>query len=127
MREADHFYSVLEGIRKRSRPGSGLRDAGEDEAKRAFERLVIPVTGDTVASELFRWWSEKYGAEDEPRWERLGHIAAFVLGDFDDGTMELDADDWDAIRDAVAGEADDLDLDTLTRLMTDLVSRGVLD
>jgi len=127
MREADHFYSVLEGIKKRSRVGNGMRDSGGDEAKRAFDRLVQPVVGEVVAADLFGWWSEKYGAGETPAYDRLGHIASFVLGDFDDAVMELDADDWSAIRDALAGEAEDLDLDILARLMTELVSRGALD
>ena len=125
MREADHFYSELSGIARRGANHSSTDD-WKEAPKRAFSRLVDPIVGPVPAEELFRHWLGRHGSGDEPRFEKLGHIASFILGDYDDAAMDLDADDWSAIRDIVSAEAEEMDLDELTRLMTDLVSRGAL-
>jgi len=119
MRDSDHFYSELETLARRG----GTDPAG---AERAFLRLAVPVVGETAAEEIFRYWLERHGASSPIAWVKLGHFAAFVLGDYDDATMDLDADDWSAVRDIVSAEAEELDMDDLTRLMADLVSHGAL-
>jgi hypothetical protein len=124
MKPSDHFYSELDASARRNR---GLFTAAVESAALSFSRLVSPTVGGDVADELFGWWRERYGLSDQPRWEKLGHIASFVLGDYDDTTMDLDRDDWEAIRDVLSDAADELDLDVLGKLMADLVSHGALD
>jgi hypothetical protein len=119
MRASDHFYSELDAIARR-----GETDLHHPE--RAFLKLAVPVVGEVAAGELFHWWAERHASAGSVGWAKLGHIASFVLGDYDDSTMDLDSEDWAAIRDIVSAEAEELDLDDLTRLMADLVSRGAL-
>jgi len=134
MRPADHIYSELEAI-ARSLQAAKARAPEESQAstKSAFEsvktifmRQAVPVLGESAASELFVWWSERYGTADEPRFDKLAHIASFLIGDYDDGKMDLDAQDWAYIRDSISAEAEEMNMDTLSRLMTDLVNRGAL-
>jgi hypothetical protein len=124
MRESDHFYSELVQVARRNR---GSLAAAIEEASLAFSQLVSSIVGADIADELFGWWQERYAGGAAPQWEKLGHIAAFTLGDYDETTMDLDKDDWVAIRDILSGAADELDLDVLSRLMADLVSHGALD
>jgi len=119
MRASEHFYSELDGISRRN-------ETKLDYAERAFAKLTAPVVGETASEELFRWWAERHAAAAPFRWEKLGHLASFVLGDYDDSTMDLDSDDWAAVRDIVSAEAEEMNLDDLTRLMAELVSRGAL-
>jgi hypothetical protein len=123
MRASDHFYTELDLAARRNR---GSTVSAAEEASYAFRRLVGPTVGEDTAEELFNWWLERHGGET-PRWDKLGHIGAFILGDYDAATMDLDQEDWEAIRDILSAAADELDLDVLSRLMSDLVSRGVLD
>ncbi|NJL26124.1 MAG: hypothetical protein HC902_13805 [Calothrix sp. SM1_5_4] len=124
MRASDHFYSELDAAARRNVVHRALQSR---VLALAFSRLVAPVVGDDVALELFNWWQERYGAGEGPIWEKLAHIASFVLGDYDGATMDLDEADWEAIRDILSDAAEVLDLDVLSRLMVELVSRGALD
>lgn len=85
-----------------------------------------PVVGEIVTEDLFDHWMGKYGGGEAPDFERLGDLASFLVGDFDDDRMRLDGEDWEAIRDCVSAEADEMNLDQLTRIMSDLVSHGAL-
>lgn len=96
------------------------------EAERVFKRLVVPVLGEEAASELFLHWRDRYGSGETPNFEVLGHLASFIIGEYDDASMKLDAEDWETIREILSAEAETLNLDELTRLMGDLVSRGAL-
>lgn len=118
MRPSDHFFTELDRIAKR---------ADSSEAERAFVRLTAPVIGEDAAAELFRHWVDRYGSGETPAFEPLGYLAAFIIGEYDDGTMTLDADDWAAVRDVISAEAESMNLDELTRLMGELVARGALD
>lgn len=119
MRASDHFYSELDGLARRN-------ETDLDFAERSFVRLTAPVVGEVASGELFRWWAERHAAALPYAWTKLGHLAAFVLGDYDDSSMDLDSADWSAIRDIVSAEAEVMNLDELTRLMAELVSRGAL-
>ena len=124
MRASDHFYTELEISARRNR---GSPATAFEDASLAFSRLVAPIVATDVAEALFNWWLERYGGGDTPCWEKLAHIGAFILGDYDAVTMDLDHDDWEAIRDILSEAAEELDLDVLSRLMAELVSRGALD
>lgn len=117
MRPSDHFFTELDRIAKR---------ADLSEAERAFVRMTAPVVGEDAAAELFRGWVDRYGSGQPPSYAHLGYIAAFIVGEYDDATMKLGDDDWEAIRDVVSAEAESMNLEELTRLMGELVSRGAL-
>lgn len=120
MRASDHFYSELDALARRA--------AGDPlSAERGFSRLAAPVVGEVASGELFRWWRERHASGPSVGWDKLGHLAAFVLGEYDDASMDLDAEDWASVRDIVSAEAEEMNLADLTRLMADLVSRGALD
>lgn len=120
MRPSDHFYSELESTARHG-------DVQPKSAEHSFTRLTAPVVGDVAAGELFRFWEERHAAAKPIQWEKLGHLAAFILGDYDDASMDLDKKDWEAVRDIMSAEAESMNLDDLTRIMADLVSRGALD
>jgi len=124
MRPADHFLSELEALGRNSASGSVV--PAEDHLLRSFSRLVDPVVGREVAEDLFVLWNERFGSGPTPHWAALGYIAAFVLGDYQADSMPLDADTWAGIREAVNLGAGTMDLDTLTRLMGDLMARGAV-
>ncbi len=105
---------------------SGSVGPAEDHLYRSFARLVDPVVGREVAEDLFALWSDRLGAGPIPDFAALGYIAAFILDEYEAVSMPLDADTWAGIREAVSLGAQTMDLDTLTRLMGDLMARGAL-
>ena len=58
--------------------------------------------------------------------EKLGAIASFLEGS-SDGTECLTNSDWHKLSDCVKWQADDLDIDILSAMMTVLVEKGALD
>lgn len=120
MRASEHFYTELEGIARKA-------NAEPSSAEHAFYRLTAPIVGEAAAEELFRFWEERHAAAGAIDWPKLGHLASFILGDYDDATMDLNKDDWAAVRDIMSAEAEEMNLEDLTRIMADLVSRGALD
>jgi len=77
--------------------------------------------------ELFKYWKDSYARQTVPDYVRLGFLAAFVLNEFDETTMNLSPEDFEEIRDTLSSVADEVHIDTLTTLMTELVSRGYLN
>jgi len=134
MRPADHIYSELELIAhslqaakaRAPEKSAALIKSALESAKTIFMRPAVPILGESAASELFAWWSDRHGSADEPRFEKLAHIGSFLIGDYDDEKMDLDTDDWVYIRDSISAEAEEMNMDTLSRLMTDLVNRGAM-
>ncbi len=126
MRSSDHFYSDLSGLAKRNR---GDKQAIEAAARRAFVAACAPSVGDTCAQAFFEHWLGRYDGlgDSDTALARLGDIASFVTGDWDEETMELDGEDWASFNDILSAEAEDLDMEVLARLMTFLVERGALD
>jgi hypothetical protein len=61
---------------------------------------------------------------------KLGYIAAFFLGQYDDDSMNaasrLEKEDWRNIRSILEEAAGDIDLNTLTLLMGKLLEQGAL-
>ena len=54
-------------------------------------------------------------------------MAAFFLGEYDSPSMPLDQADWQEIRGTLEDVSGEMDLNILTALMGELLSRGVLD
>jgi hypothetical protein len=120
MRPVDHFLS------KADRVSSAALDG---ETRRRFERdfvaLVGPVLGVAVAADLYSRAMDRSAADSALR--KLGAMAAFFLEDYDDETMPLEKDDWEEIRGTLEDVSEEIDIKTLTALMGELLSRGVLD
>ncbi|MDR1238612.1 MAG: hypothetical protein LBK27_00700, partial [Treponema sp.] len=54
----------------------------------------------------------------------FGSLAAFFLGEFDGASMNLEDDEWEDIRETLEEVSGAMNLNTLTLLMGDLLSRG---
>jgi hypothetical protein len=126
MLASDHLLSELASLARRREASPAAAAAAVESAELSFKRAVVPVVGTTVAEELFAWWRDE-AAAGPSGFERLGYIAAFLLGEYEQASMPLPADAWSQVREALSAEAESLDLDVLTKLMGELVSRGVLD
>ncbi|MDR0732050.1 MAG: hypothetical protein LBF63_10310 [Treponema sp.] len=123
MKPVEHFLSQLDKMDR------GGLEAGSDEAAiRGFTDLAAPVIGRDSAgdlcSALLEVLREKPGPEGRSSYVTLGYAAAFLLGEFDDDSMELGAGEWEEIRNALEDAACDMDLKTLTTLMGELLERG---
>ncbi|MDR1585825.1 MAG: hypothetical protein LBS57_00065 [Treponema sp.] len=125
MRPIDHFFSRL-----------GRLEASPDFDKKQLARvfpdfiaLVAPVTGGRAAGELFNRALERMecpGGTGKPGGAplKLGAIAAFFTGEFDDETMILEAEDWEDIRETLEEISGEIDINVLTAIMGELLSRG---
>jgi hypothetical protein len=117
MRPVEHFLSQL-----------SANKGTESQIVRGFTELTAPVIGRAAAEDLcglcLDLLKEKPGSGGPPCL-RLGYVAAFILGEFDD-SMELGAGEWEAIRDTLEDAAGEMDLKTLTALMGELLERGKL-
>jgi hypothetical protein len=101
----------------------------EETALRGFIGLTAPVIGKEGARDLsaalLGILREKPGPGGGLSYLSLGYAAAFLLGEFDD-SMTLDAEEWGEIREALEESAGEMDMNTLTALMGELLSRGKL-
>jgi hypothetical protein len=125
MRPVEHFLSQLDRLER----GAGPPAAAEERVLRGFTDLVAPVIGRDGARDLggalLGGLRERARSGDLPSYGKLGAAAAFFLGEFDD-SMELEAEDWEEIRSALEEAAGEMDLNTLTALMGELLERGKL-
>jgi hypothetical protein len=128
MRPIDHFFSQL----SRFEAGPGLDGKQLARLSGDFTALVAPLTGARTAGELFdralgrmelTGGPEKSGGR-RPSLQKLGAIAAFFTGEFDDETMSLDDDDWEDLRETLEEISGEMDIDVLTALMGELLNRG---
>ncbi|MCA1949863.1 MAG: hypothetical protein LDL24_04780 [Treponema sp.] len=125
MRPVEHFLSDLN---KRFQNKEPLEDGlTTDRLFIAFSSLVTPHLGLQGSEELFKYWKDSYTSQAVPDYLRLGYIAAFIVHEYDEGSMILSREDLEEIRDTLSSLADEMHIDTLTTLMAELVSRGLLD
>jgi hypothetical protein len=124
MRPVEHFLSQLDRLERAAAPA-----AAEERVLRGFTDLVGPVIGRDGArdlgSALLGGLRERALSGERPSYDRLAFAAAFFLGEFDD-SMKLEAGDWEEIRSALEEAAGEMDLNTLTALMGELLERGKL-
>jgi hypothetical protein len=122
MRPIDHFFSQITRLEAALRPGEGLDAASADRLRRDFCALTAPVIGAAAAEQLFsRAWER---LENRHGCRRFGALAAFFLGEFDGASMTLEDDDWEDIRETLEEVSGEINLDTLTALMGELLTRG---
>jgi hypothetical protein len=124
MRPVEHFLSQLDKMER-----SGPQAGAEETAVRGFMDLAAAVIGGdgalNLCGALLGVLREKAGPGGRLSYLKLGYAAAFLLGEFDD-SMELDAEEWEEIREALEDAAGEMDMNTLTALMGELLSRGKL-
>lgn len=131
MRPIDHFFSQIDSASRLFRGGElDFRVAGGQEARdrlmSGFTGLTAPILGKPAASDLCMYCLDSLEGKKPESLQKLGYMAAFFLGEFDDAVMRLDADDWNEIRETLEDVSDEINLDTLTELMADLLERKVL-
>jgi hypothetical protein len=119
MRPADHFLA------KASRAAAPLDGQTRRRFERDFVALAAPVLGVAAASDLYNRTLDRAAAD--AALQKLGAMAAFLLGDYDEETMPLERDDWEEIRGTLEDVSGEIDIKTLAALMGELLSRGVLD
>jgi hypothetical protein len=124
----EHFLSKL-GARAGS-PGSGAfpGEGAEDSGwiSREFCGLTVPVIGKAAAEDLCRRTLDRLRKQAPGSLLILGYMAAFFLGEYEETSMPLEAEDWREIQETVEDASEVIDIDILTRLMDSLLSRGLL-
>jgi hypothetical protein len=120
---------VTNGERFLSRISSSKYGADPARIASEFSRLVSPIIGQSAAGDLSRLYITGE-AEKKDRSQsllKLGYITAFFLGEYDDTSMPLDKEDWEEIRNTLEDVSGEIELNTLTELMGELVARGLLN
>jgi hypothetical protein len=118
MRPVDHFLSKADRA-------SALDRQTRLRFEQDFSALAAPVLGATAAADLYNRTLNR--VPGNAALGKLGAMAAFFLGDYDEETMPLEKEDWEEIRGTLEDVSEEIDIKTLTGLMGDLLSRGVLD
>jgi hypothetical protein len=131
MKPIDHFFSQIDVV-VRSFRGNNLifsdreGQQSQDRLMNAFSSLTAPVIGKTAADDICLYCLNKLEGENPESLQKLGFIAAFLLGEYDENSMNLDSSDWNEIKDTLNDVSGEINLDTLTELLGDLLNRGVL-
>ncbi len=132
MRPIDHFFSQIDSAARvfQGKNITFLDREGQQTRDRlinAFSGLAAPVLGKNAASDLCLYCLDRVEGEKPETLQKLGYMAAFLTGEYDDNTMKLDEDDWNEIRETLEDVSGEIDLNTLTELLADLLDRGILD
>ena len=128
MTDLDKFYSDADRIVARA-CGAGTFSAGKLAGELSRHFLVWTRDFGNIATDLASWWNEHYvetletdeGRKAAVDW--FGSLLALLSGSF---TPEMDFTnrDWEEIRDIISAEAENIDIDLLTSIMTIIVERG---
>ena len=126
MRPLDRFFSQLAQLEQTQKfPEIVLEREAGDHLIREFSHLLTPIIGGPASEDLcFRTLQRSRGKNPEVL-QKLGNIAAFFLGEYEDA-MKLDEEDWIEIQETLQDVSEEMDIDTLTGLMGDLLSVGKL-
>lgn len=129
MTNLDKFYSDADRLMTRaSVPGSLL------EPRKCAQELIRLYMGwardyGTLGTDLAEYWEGKYantlttpeGRKSAIEW--FGALLSLLAGQFEP-SMNFSNDDWSEIRDSVNAEAEELDIELLSSIMTIIVDRG---
>jgi hypothetical protein len=132
MKPIDHFFSQIDSV-IRSFRGNNLiftdreGQQSQDRLMQAFSSLTAPVIGKAATNDICLYCINKLEGEKPETLQKLSFIAAFLLGEYDDKSMNLDTDDWNEIKETLNDVSGEINLDTLTELLGDLLNRGKLE
>lgn len=128
MTDTDKFNSDLDRLLSRAAaPGAMTPGALAREMSRLFQ--INARDFGNLGEALSDYWTERYGpslAQPEmrkPAADWLVHVYCLLSGCFEPA-MDFPDDDWESIREIVSAEADDLDIQVLTEILTVIVDRG---
>jgi hypothetical protein len=119
MRETDKFRSDLE----RAARGRGGSRASDDSLRSFFFRS-FPGLGEEAKSALFASYLERRRESEEKAGDWLAGIGSVLMMDYDGS--ELSVADWRELRDAIALEEDDLDIELLEYVMSLVLDHGAM-
>ncbi|MDR1949715.1 MAG: hypothetical protein LBQ38_10005 [Spirochaetaceae bacterium] len=111
----DHFLSKL-----------ATQEGESPWIQREFSRLTAPVIGKAASEDIYYRTLERIRGQKPTTLLKLGYIAAFFMGEYDESSMPLEEEDWREIRGTVEDASEAMNIDTLTGLMNDLLSKGLL-
>ncbi len=131
MRPIDHLFSQIDSVIRSFR--GNVLDFSDKEGQQSKDRLMnvfsgltAPIIGKTAASDMCFYCFDRLEGRHPEGLQKLGFIAAFLIGEYDDKTMELDAGDWSEIKETLEDISGEINMDTLTELLGELLNRGVL-
>jgi hypothetical protein len=125
MRPIDRFFSLLTSLEKTGPEKGGLNAGDKTHTAREFSRLLTPIFGSSATAEdLFYHTLERTGNQKNIFLPKIGAMAAFFLGEYDDSNMALGDDDWREIRETLEDVSEEIDIKILTDLMGELLNRG---
>jgi hypothetical protein len=105
------------------KPGKNPDGQAASRLRAEFSSRVAPVIGRGAAENLFYRTLERCGPGPAP--QKLGAMEAFFAEKFED-TQSLDEEDLEDIRQTLEEVSGEIDLNTLTVLMGELLARGQL-
>lgn len=128
MSETDRFSSLVRNVRKRYR---GVENGdGIQELEDAFVSCMVYLPED-LKCDLYRYFLETYGGSTaDEKWDvltdKLLELTYLFEGEYERATESFSLGDWEFIRESVSDFALDLDQETLTYVMKQIVSRGLI-
>lgn len=128
MTDIDKFCSDADKMMARS-PVPGTNDAARMIS--GLTNLFLAHTRDfgDIGTDLADWWKERYGDTlDSPEGRKaavdwFAAVLSLLTGNFTKD-MDFPDADWDEIRESISAEADNMDIETLTGILTVIVERG---
>ncbi len=126
MTNLDKFYSdAQKSLARAVRNGSTSTLTAElEQSFMDWTRSYGP-----LADNLYAFWAERYAgslANDQERDIAINHLVslmALLTGSFDE-SMDFSIDEWVDIREIVSAEAESMEMERLTEIMSIIVARG---
>jgi hypothetical protein len=127
MRPIEKFFSRLDRLALSLKPGESPDGQAVSRLCAEFSSLAAPVIGRDAATALFYRTMDRTRGKSRPdlSLQKPGAMAAFLLEEFED-TQLLDEEDLEDIRHTLEEVSGEINLDTLTALMGELLARGKL-
>jgi hypothetical protein len=111
-------------IGKAERRFAGKGENGLLEELRAFFYRSFPAVGEETLAALFAAYAERRRALPESASDWLAGVGSLLLMDYDGYPFEKA--DWEEIREAVALEEEEIDMELLEYVMSLVVEHGAL-
>jgi hypothetical protein len=121
MQPTDKFRSDLDQAARRA---AGRGEAAEVEAIRDFFYRSFPKVGEETMAALFSSYEERRRASVEKATAWLAGVGSILMMDYDGTPFERA--DWVELREAVALEEEELDIELLEYVMSLVLDHGAL-
>jgi hypothetical protein len=127
MTDLDKFFSDADRLVARASASNASPERLAGDLARNFQTWTRDY-GD-IGADLSAYWVDRYAATlTSPEGKKaavdwFGNLLALLSGGFTP-QMDFPDADWEEIRETISAEADNLDIDLLTDIMTVIVERG---